>query len=715
MQMKTALSAALTAASVLLTLGPAEAASIIDLQHLLNNAGYNAGPATGEWSDTTARATKEFAGRYELEAGDLTTAPDERAVATLLNDAGSKLDAEHASFPTQKLPDQYFVALGDSNYFSITEWSERALVVHDGKQGSVPITRFYQPIDEDIPQYKAAGVSVIRMQLGMDGALFFDECDYRSARGTDGLDACFAKAYSDASAAKWAKQTELLSHIEDNPVVQLYMNDAQKWIERGFHVIVVPLDFYNGVGAHFDGSGDPNADSTPLFHRALMSDPVFQQFFPRFVATVVGEFKKRNLTNFSVQSANEPRFCSDRANAQPKKGELAKWQALERAEFDAVRRVAPRLSLISTAACTAGVSYFDSGRPYTDLVNVMPFHQDLDDVTYALHVYSPSALFGAGAASNRFKPGTVIHYPYRKLATSSALNDDARYAVNNYNKVKVGPKFFKKMFDDIAAFAKKRGVRVMLTETGIPKPNFGVPREDRIRALTDMIEASRAADVPVTYFDAAGSWGLSSCDMDHRVPDHRFDPAILNVLAAGNGVAKVDPGAPLVPLEFLCGNSIYYETVVQDEGPDSIMIDAIFTSSVGDGEGVTYNLRGSYLATTKNFLGSVEITLLNPLFGKTVPEGLVGCGAVAKQFSGKQHLSMKYRTQGNMVTPPDLECLLKIVPENMQTAVQMLTDQFPDVAADFVAGGNFDPVKNKYLREWFVKLADGSITFATSR
>ena len=47
--MKIAISAALLAATVLLAPAPAEAASIADLQHLLNNAGYNAGPATGEW------------------------------------------------------------------------------------------------------------------------------------------------------------------------------------------------------------------------------------------------------------------------------------------------------------------------------------------------------------------------------------------------------------------------------------------------------------------------------------------------------------------------------------------------------------------------------------------------------------------------------------------------------------------------------------------
>jgi hypothetical protein len=710
--MKFAISAAMVAALGLLTLAPARAASIADLQHLLNNAGYNAGPATGQWSDLTASAAAEFVTRYGVAAGDLKAAPDESALSSLITDAGARLDAEYAAFPTQKLPDHYFVALGDSNYFSITEWSNRALVVHDGKQGSVPITRFYQPIDEDIPLYKSAGVSVIRMQLGMDGALFFNECDYRSERGTDGLDACFAKAYADAGATKWTRQTELLSHPADNPVLQLYLDDAQKWIERGFHVIVVPLDFYNGNGSHFDGSDDPSADSTPLFHRALMHDTAFQQFYPKFVATVVGMFKQRHLTNFSLQSANEPRFCGK--DNKPEKGGLAKWQALERTEFDAVRKVAPRLSLISTAICTAGVSYFDAGRPYTELGNVMPFHEDLDDVTYALHLYSPSALFGAGAAHARFKAGTVIHYPYKKLATSTALNDDARFSVSNYNGVKVGPKFFAKLFGDIGTFAKKRGVRVMLTETGIPKPNFGIPREDRIHALRDIIEASRAADVSVTYFDEAGSWGLSSCDMDNRVPDHRFDPALLNLLAFGNGVAGVDLDAPLVPIESLCGNSIYFDTVVQDAGPNSVMIDTIFTSTVGMGTGVTYNLRGSFLATTANFLGSFEITLLDPTFGKTTPDGLVPCGGRVVQSDHGPRLLLRYKVKDKLITTPKAECLLALVPEEMKAAVHMLTDQFADVAADFAAGGDFEKVENPYLREWYTGLANGTLAVAVA-
>jgi hypothetical protein len=712
--MKIAISAAVLAATLLFAPVPANAASIADLQHLLNNAGYNAGPATGEWSESTANAATEFAAHYGLDVGALTAAPNESALETLVTDGDAKLDAEYAAFPTQKLPDHYFVALGDANYWSITEWSQRALVVHDGKQGSVPITRFYQPIDEDIPQFKAAGVPVIRMQLGMDGALFFKECDYHSSRGADGLDACFARNYAAAREAKWVKQTELLSHIADNPVVQLYMDSAQKWIEEGFHVIVVPTDFYNGIGSHFDGSDDPNADNTPLLHRALMSDAVFREFFAHFSAVLVGEFKKRNLTNFSLQSANEPRFCSDRTHAQPKKGELANWQALERTQFDAVRKVAPRLSLISTAICTASVSYFDAGRPYTDLRNVMPLHEGIDDVTYALHLYSPGAIFGADAANDRFKPGTVIHYPYQKLAASSALNEGARHSVSLYNKLKVGPKFFDRIFADIGAWAKERGVRIMLTETGIPKPNFGIPREDRIRALGDIVAASRRADVAVTYFDVAGSWGLSSCDMNSKVPDHRFDPGVMNVLASGNNVAGIDPKAALPLLESLCGKRGNFQTNILEESPPAVRIEAIFSTSEGKGPAVKYNLLGTYFPLKENFLSSYEITVIEPSFGKTAPDGIQACGAQLKQFDGKQHLAIKYVISDSVVAPQGADCLLKLVPKNMQAAVHMLTDQFPDVATDFVASGKVEAVANQYLRDWFSDLAEGTVTVAAT-
>lgn len=701
--MKIAISAALLAATVLFAPVPAIAASIADLQHLLNNAGYNAGPATGEWSDATATAATEFATRYGIDAGDLRAAPDGAAISALVTDAQAKLDAEYATFPTQKLPDHYFVAQGDANYFVINEWADRALVVHDGKQGAVPIQRFYQPIDEDIPQYKAAGISVIRMQLGLDGTLFFKECDYRLRRGAYGVDACFAKATGDARADKWAKQTELLSHLNDNPVVQLYVDDAQKWIELGFHVIVVPFNFSTG-------SDSPSAGDMPLLHHALMDDVGFQEFYPRFVAALIGEFKKRNLTNFSLQSANEPRFCSD--GNRPKKGELAKWQTVERAEFDAVRKVAPRLSLISSAICTAGVSYFDGGRPYTELGNVMPFHQDLDDVTYSLHLYSPGALFGAGAASDRFKPGTVIHYPYQKLAASSADNDGASFLIRDYNKTKVGPKFFDNMFGDIAAFAKKRGVRVMLTETGIPKPNYGVPREDRLRALHDIIKASRKADVAITYFDAAGSWGLSSCPASDKVPDHRFDPGMLNIFAWGNDIVGIDPEAPPPTIESLCGKAVTFKTTVGDEAPPSIIIDSVYSTSVDSGPAVSYNLRGSYFPLKENFLNQFEITLVEPSFGKVAPDGIVKCGARIRSVNGEKHLVLVYRTNDSVVAPQGVACLLPIVPKKVQAAIHLLTDQLPDLAADLVASGKVEAIRNEYLREWFGNLAEGTVTVA---
>ena len=143
--MKSATHAALVAATLLFAPVPAIAASIADLQHLLSNAGYNAGPETGEWSDATSNATAEFATRYAIDVGDLKAAPDDQALSALIATAGARLDADYSAFPTQKLPDHYFVALGDANYFVINEWADRALVVHDGKQGAVPIQRFISP------------------------------------------------------------------------------------------------------------------------------------------------------------------------------------------------------------------------------------------------------------------------------------------------------------------------------------------------------------------------------------------------------------------------------------------------------------------------------------------------------------------------------------------------------------------------------------------
>lgn len=694
----------------------ASAATIGELQRLLNNAGYNVGGETGEWSPETSAALAEFAEQHGIVVADGMIPPDEAATAELVAAATAALDAEYQSYPTQPLPDGYFVGIGDANYFNINAWSERAAVNVDGQLSTVPIERYFQPIDADYPLFRAAGVPVVRAQIGMEGLLFFEECDYRRVADMGVLDECYAAAYSAASAAGWAKQLAMLDAMGSNPIVNLYLDSVERWNREGFHVLVVPTDFFNGVGAHFDGTDEMEGDEyLPLFHRALMRDSVFRELFPKLVGALVEEFKKRGISNISIQSANEPRFCSAAGQSRPRANDVGDWEAVERAELDAIRRVAPRISFVSTAVCTASVTYFDQGeRPYSDLASVMPYHPEIDGVTYAFHLYTPRAIFLAGAQNDKFKTGTEIHFPYKRIPGSAAANDGGADAINVYNRVQPGPKFIASIFRGVQEFAAQRGIRVVLTETGIAKPEFGMPRLDRLALLKRMIETSSESGVPFFYFSTVGQWGLSSCPDSFSVPDHRFDPAMLNLIGWANGVAGTDPGAEVEPLEVQCGPPAHYQTSVQFEGGDPMSpgVDAIFETRAEDLDAVLYNVRGFYSGYDKNFV-KLEITLINPSLGKSAPEALRHCGGHSiAEFDNADHLSITYRTRGNTITSTSTGCLIEAVPERLRPAVELLTQKLGSVVGDMVKSGQSGSVSNQSLSSWLGHVADGTITIS---
>jgi hypothetical protein len=700
-----------------LAIQPASAATPVGgLQHLLDNAGYNVGGETGKWNDGTAKALRAFAGQYGIEAAPA-TAPDDTAVTAITAAAKAKLDAAYAAYPTNKLPADYFVGIGSQWYFNIHNWATGvgALVNRDGKRVALPIKRFFEPVDDDIAKFKAAGVNVIRMHLGMEGALFFKECEYQSDRDSAQLDPCYVGAYANAKAEKWVSQSELLGHFSDNPVVKLYVDAVEYWNKNGFHVMFVPNDFFTGTGSHFNGTDAAGGD--PLFHRALVSDTGFQKFYPQFVAAVLGEIKKRGLTNVSVQTANEPRFCTE---GKPISGGLEKWQGLERAVFDAVRKIAPRISLVSAAICSSGDQFFSQGRPYSNLGQVMPIHADLDDVTYSIHVYSPRALMLAAAQNAVYKPGTLFHYPYQPIPTSAGRNKEAQNGIAVYDRVKPGPQYFEKVFADIEAFAKSKAIRVMITELNAPKPKYGLPREDRVALIRDIVASSKLHNVPLIHFDTVGQWGLSSCPHSQDNPDHRFDPALLNEIAFGNGVAGADPAAPIEPIEVQCGHPVAIEVSekIAHQGDVSTTINSLFRASIngaplGEDE-LFFNIQGTYAEPMKN-ISSLRFIINAPDLGATAPAGLSRCNAPQSTdvWDNVQHLIIVFRLANGVQVAQNPDCLMKAVPPRVAFQVKFLTTHFRDVAADMVASGNADSIKNDALKTWIQDVAAGRITFAS--
>ncbi len=690
----------------------AAASPVGDLQHLLNNAGYNAGAETGEWSEGTAKALSDFAAAYGMDVPD--GKPGDAAVATIVAGASAKLDAAYAAYPTGKLPSGYFVGVGSQWYFNIHAWGTAALVNRNGTFMRVPIKRFFQPLEDDIEKYKAAGVNVVRMMLGMDGALFFDECEYKVDGPGAMFDACYARAYAAARKEKWVKQTEMLDHLSDNPVVKLFADGVAYWNENGFHVLVVPNDFFNGAGSTFDGSG-PAASGDPLLHAVLANDPAFQQFFPRFVAAVVAELKRRKLTNISVQTVNEPRYCGP--NGKPIANGLKKWQTEERAIFDEVRKVAPRISLVSAAICTSGDQFFSLGRPYSDIGQLMPIHTDLEDVTYSIHVYSPRALMLAAAQNALYKEGTVFHYPFKPIPAAAGRNKEAQFNIQIYNRAKPDSAYFEKLFAEVEAFATANSIHVIVDELNPPKPNYGIPREERVGLIADLVASSQRHAVPIVYFDTLGQWGLSSCVHSVFIADHRFDPAIMNLIAYGNGVAGVDPKAPIEPIEVQCGRPVTIVTTeaISNKPKDSQEANSLFATKIKGAKAgedtLAFGISGRYESSLKNFR-EMSIVIDEPTLGHQVPEGLLSCRTVQKNYDPDDkvyRLEVKFSGSAGKLYATDVDCLIKNAPPKVAYQVKFLTTRLKDIAVDMVGSGNAEVIENDNLRAWMMDVASGAI------
>ena len=613
-----------------------------------------------------------------------------------------------ASFAfSQALPEGYFFGAGSQNYMNPHNWAETAIVVHNGKIGHQPIKRYYDILDEDIEKYHAAGIKVIRAMINVDGAMFWKECDYSVGKSYNDANDCYDRNYAQAHKDGWQAQTAALAQIHQNPFVAAALSDIARLESNGFHVIIAPNDFFWGGGKDWT-----NSKQDPLLHRYLERDLEFRHFYVAFAKALAAEIKARGLGNSSFQSVNETRFCN--GGRGPTAQLLMEWQSLEREIFDAVRLEAPEIGLVSTAICTAGDQFFANGKPYSDLGSVMPIHKGLKNIVYAIHFRNPRLLTIGGTAIN-LKQGTKVHYPFAPMPLSAAGDHNAQVEIGTYNRDKPSIGFYKKVFSDIAAFAKEKDIRVIISEFDVMKPDQGLERQDRIAFIKDIVATSRENNVSMIYMAVFDNVGLSSCKHNMNSPDHRFDPAIMNLLAWGNGVPEANPGKAIEPLEVQCGHSVVYNTSEnRNNSNNPTSFDTTFvTKSQGLSE-VNWGLMGSYAVPT-GVLIRPTIMIGGPSFGKTLPAAVQSCTGV--QFpiiEGRYHIKFSFENVEGAVRPPDLSCVIKSAPADISAALILFGPKFQVLAHDIVASGNLGTISNANVAKWLTAIDDGTITVLPS-
>ena len=164
------------------------------------------------------------------------------------------------------------------------------------------------------------------------------------------------------------------------------------------------------------------------------------------------------------------------------------------------------------------------------------------------------------------------------------------------------------------------------------------------------------------------------------------------------------------------GKPSAFQTSIKEESPPGVRIDALFTTTVGKDPAVVYNLFGTYFPLKENFLNTLEITVIEPTFGKAAPDGH-RCVRRQGEIDGRQtaagdricHRWQRRRAQGDRLSAEDCP------PKHAGRRTFADGSTCCASAADFVSSGKIEAVENQYLHEWFGGLADGTVTVASEQ
>lgn len=498
---------------------------VTTLQRLLGSLGYAPGSADGAWGGRTQAALKKLVDDRDLRLVVPQAAPSETELAGIIQQIRAWRESDRASYDPGAIPQQFFWGTGSEWFRNIHNWSSEAQFDVSGQRKLLKVSRFGQLLSPDYERLNSAGVPVIRMHLHFEGVVFGADCFWGQQPGYDVENDCYEEQYRTAARNGWRDTTAALPKLASNPAIALYLDALRTTTRRGFHAIVTPNDFFWGNGVDW-----ANTSHDPLLHAYLEHDQQLREFYVRWAGAVASLLREEGITNISFQALNEPRWCGDRG-PNPES-----WRVLERDIFHAVRRASPNIELISSSVCTSADQYFSTAnRDYAmDLGRVTPIRADLDGVIYSIHMRLPRLLF-MGTDQYKLRTDTAIPYPFKRIPESAAADGRSRDEIRRYNKVAPDATFFAEVFGGISAFAKQNGVRMIVTEWGVPNSLYGLSPEARLALFRDFSAAAKDNEIAILYSDMFEKSSIAAAPHTEGMPDHRFDPAVMDIIAAANG------------------------------------------------------------------------------------------------------------------------------------------------------------------------------------
>jgi endoglucanase len=228
----------------------------------------------------------------------------------------------------------------------------------------------------------------------------------------------------------------------------------------------------------------------PDFKKALARDDGYVERFADFWRDLAGRFAGLPVGRVVFEILNEPEF-EDRY----------RWSGVQAKLLAAIRQAAPRHSAIVSGHRWASIEELLSLEPVRDA-----------NVIYNFHFYLPQIFTHQGAAWGRPFWRHLAAVPYPSSADNVApivdgLPDDvSRLLVTRYGREQWGAARIRSEIQQVAAWAKKRNVRVMCNEFGVYRRV--APTPDRVRWIADVRTALEMHGIGWTMWDYAGGFGL---------------------------------------------------------------------------------------------------------------------------------------------------------------------------------------------------------------
>lgn len=233
-----------------------------------------------------------------------------------------------------------------------------------------------------------------------------------------------------------------------------------------------------------------------------LADPAFVAMLTTAWETWARHFANRDPGRVFLEVMNEP--------TGPVAPGKADWPAIQEKLLAALRRGAPKLTLIADAPGWSSVD---------DLVKLAPVADP--DVVYNFHFYEPFPFTHQGAnwAGPQVPDIRGLEYPMNPVNRAAVLakltTPAAREAVEHYDADKAE---LAAAFDLAEAWARRHHVAVTCNEFGVYRLN--APPASRLRWLRDVHELADASHIGWCMWDYAGGFSVVNTTADGgRTPD----------------------------------------------------------------------------------------------------------------------------------------------------------------------------------------------------